>query len=88
MSFRARLTLAAALAVALAIAYECAVRLSSPVVIHYGDAVAIATLGLGVNIVSALLLRDENHHHHPAGQNAHGQVRDAHQVDLLTWNIA
>jgi len=69
-------------AVALAIAYECAVRLSSPVVIHYGEAVAIATLGLGVNIVSALLLRDENHHHHPAGQNAHGHGHHHHDSNL------
>jgi cation diffusion facilitator family transporter len=56
--------------VALAIAYECAVRLSSPIVIYYGEAIAIATLGLGVNIVSASLLRDD-HHHHSAGHDAH-----------------
>ena len=53
--------------ISVAIAYECLVRLSFPVAIYFREAIAIAILGLGVNIMSAWLLRDDHHHHGHAG---------------------
>jgi cation diffusion facilitator family transporter len=49
--------------IAVQIAYESVVRLLHPVPIAYGEAIAVAALGLVVNIVSAWLLRDESHSH-------------------------
>src|ERR671933_2642140 len=49
--------------IALLIGYESVVRLAHPVPIAYGEAVAIAVLGLAVNLASAWLLGDGHHHH-------------------------
>jgi len=63
--------------IAIQIAYESAVRLLHPVQIAYGEAIAVAALGLVTNIVSAWLLRDDSDHHHGHGHDqghihAHG----------------
>src|SRR6185312_11860161 len=58
--------------IAIQIAYECVLRLITPVPIVYGEAIAVATLGLMVNLVSAFLLRDSHDHHH------HGHHHDHH----------
>ena len=58
--------------IAMAIGYESAVRVFQPVVIHYDEAIAIAVVGLGVNLVSAWLLRGEHHHDHAHGHDEHG----------------
>ena len=50
--------------IALLIAYQSIERLLHPIAIAYGEAIAIASLGLAVNIISAWLLRDEHHHDH------------------------
>ncbi len=50
--------------IAVQIAYESVARLLHPVPIAYGEAIAVAALGLGVNLVSAWLLRDDHDHHH------------------------
>ncbi len=50
--------------VALLIAYESAQRLFSPVQISFNEAIAIAVIGLAVNVVSAFLLHDDHHHDH------------------------
>jgi cation diffusion facilitator family transporter len=68
--------------IALQVAYESAVRIIYPVPIAYHEAMAIAVLGLAVNIVSAWLLRDEPHdhaghsHHHHGHAKAHHHHRD------------
>ncbi len=46
--------------IAIQIAYESVARLAHPVPIAYGEAIAVAVLGLGVNLVSAWLLRDDH----------------------------
>jgi cation diffusion facilitator family transporter len=56
--------------VSLGIAYECFVRLSTPTTIYYREAMAIAVLGLVVNLASAWLLRGDDHGHHHAGGHA------------------
>ena len=53
--------------IAVQIAYESVVRLIHPVPIAYGEAIAVAVLGLAVNLVSAWLLRDDHDHHHGHG---------------------
>jgi cation diffusion facilitator family transporter len=55
--------------IAIQIAYESAARLFHPVPIAYGEAIAVAALGLVVNIVSAWLLRDDHDHHHGHGHD-------------------
>ena len=59
--------------VAVQIAYESVLRLMSPVPIDYREAIAVACLGLAVNLVSAWLLRDSHDHHHHHG---HGHAHD------------
>lgn len=67
--------------IAAQIAYESAIRLFHPVPIVYGEAIAIAVLGLGVNLLSAWLLRDDHDHHHGhqhdhAHDHSHGHHHD------------
>ena len=76
--------------VSLGIGYESILRLFQPVAIHYGEAVAIAVVGLAVNLLSARLLWDDHHHdhdhHHHHGHDddhdhAHDHTHDHHQHD-------
>jgi cation diffusion facilitator family transporter len=64
--------------IALMIGYEAAVRLFSPVTIHFDEAIMIAAGGLVVNIATAWLLRagGGDHHRHPHGDE-HGHVGGA-----------
>ena len=70
--------------IAIQIAYESAVRLVHPVPIAYGEAIAVAVLGLAVNLVSAWLLRDthdhdhHDHDHHDHDHHGHGHS-DGHR---------
>jgi cation diffusion facilitator family transporter len=63
--------------IAIQIAYESAVRLFHPVPIAYDEAIAVAVLGLAVNLISAWLLRDTHDHHHGHG-HSHGHS-DGHR---------
>ena len=56
--------------VAIQIAFESVERLINPVTIAYREAIAVAVLGLVVNLVSALLLREEHDHHHHGHDHA------------------
>jgi cation diffusion facilitator family transporter len=64
--------------VAVIIAYESVLRLIHPVPIAYGEAMAIAAVGLVVNVVSAWLLSDDHHHGHA---HDHGHDHDGHDHD-------
>jgi cation diffusion facilitator family transporter len=65
------------LIIAIQIAYESVLRLISPVPIAYGEAIAVASLGLGVNLASAWLLRDSHDHDHDHDHgHTHGHVHD------------
>jgi cation diffusion facilitator family transporter len=60
----AAFTSAIALAmIALLIGYESIDRLINPVPIAFNQAIPIAVVGLGVNLLSAFLLRDDRDHH-------------------------
>jgi len=61
--------------IALLVAWESLLRLARPVPIAYGEAMAIAAVGLLVNLGSAWLLREDHahhhHHHHEGDDHAH-----------------
>lgn len=66
--------------VALLIGWESFVRLLDPVPIAFGQAIAVAAIGLAVNLVSAWLLRDDHahhHHHHHHHGHDHGHHHGA-----------
>ena len=68
--------------IAVQIAYESALRLVHPVQIAYGEAIAVAVLGLGVNLLSAWLLRGEHDHHGHGHSHDHGHSHgDHHHAD-------
>lgn len=58
--------------IALAIGYEAIMRLRAPVPIDFEQATWLAVIGLIVNLASAWLLSDEDHHHgHSHGHHDH-----------------
>jgi cation diffusion facilitator family transporter len=61
--------------VALLVVYESAIRLYAPVPIRFDDAIAVAVVGLAVNLVSAWLLNEGDHHAHDHSHN-HGHDHD------------
>jgi cation diffusion facilitator family transporter len=68
--------------IALGVGYESVLRLFNPVVIHFREAIPIATVGLCVNLASAWLLR-EDHGHAPADHDHahHDHDHGAHRHD-------
>jgi cation diffusion facilitator family transporter len=58
--------------VALFIGYESVLRILAPITISFNEAIAIAVAGLGVNIFSAFLLRQDHDHHEHQGHAHHG----------------
>ena len=69
-------------AVALWMIVESVQRLYQPVAIHYAEAMAVALLGLAVNLASAWLLDHDHHgHDHPPG-HAHDHDHHDHDHDL------
>ncbi|MET0350396.1 MAG: CDF family Co(II)/Ni(II) efflux transporter DmeF [Rhizobacter sp.] len=68
--------------VALLMAFQSVERLLSPTPIHYDEAIAIAVVGLLVNLACAWLLRGAHHPHHGhAHDHGHGHG-DPHHEDL------
>ncbi len=63
---------------ALLVAIESIERLISPASVQYGNALLIACIGLCVNLVSALILKDSHHDHghHGHGDHGHGHSHD------------
>lgn len=57
--------------VALLIAVESAMRLVNPVEIDFNQAIIVAVIGLAVNLVSAVLLKDDHGHDHSHGHGSH-----------------
>ena len=76
--------------IALLIAYEAVLRLFNPVAIDYTETIAIAVLGLCVNLASVWLLGGDHHHghghdhhHHEQGHQDHGDHGHADEVHTL-----
>ena len=71
------------LIIALQVAYESVIRLLRPEPIAYGEAIAVAILGLLINLLSAWLLADSHphhhgHHHHAEHHHDHGDREHHH----------
>jgi cation diffusion facilitator family transporter len=66
--------------VAFLMAGESVHRLFVPLTIHFNEAIAIACIALTVNIVCALLLKEDDHSHdhhgHSHGHHSHGRDHD------------
>ena len=72
-------------AIAVFMAGESILRLFNPVAIHFNEAIGVACLGLAVNVISALMLKDHHHHgdhthshnnHHNHGGHGHAPAQD------------
>lgn len=83
--------------VSLQIGWESVGRMVAPVAIQYDQAMAVAALGLAVNLISAWLLRDGHHHHghdhehHDHGHHGDNNLRAAYvhvMADALTSVLA
>ena len=61
---------------ALGIGIESVLRLYQPIRVAFGEATVIAIIGLGVNIVSALLLSGSHSHDHSHGHGHHDHGHD------------
>jgi cation diffusion facilitator family transporter len=67
----------------LLIGYESVDRFVNPVPIAFNQAIPIAVVGLGVNLLSAFLLREDHDHHHGHAHDhshahAHNDLHDDH----------
>lgn len=70
------------LMVAMLMAFEAAQRLFSPHTIQYNEAILVACIGLGVNLLSAFLLRNHDHPGHAhGGHDDDHHDHDHHQED-------
>lgn len=67
--------------VALYMAGESIARLLTPQVIAFREAIPIAFLGLGVNVLSAFLLKHDHGDHH-SSHHTHGEHESSHHHDL------
>jgi cation diffusion facilitator family transporter len=63
--------------IAILVCFEAFGRLFTPVPIHFGEAIPIASVGLAVNVASAWLLSGDHHHHHDADHD-HGDHQQMH----------
>jgi cation diffusion facilitator family transporter len=63
--------------VALLIGYESVTRLLAPVSIQFSEATIVAVIGLAVNLLSAWLLFDDDHHHRHEHDVGHAHKHDS-----------
>lgn len=62
--------------------YQSVERLITPTAIHYDQAIAIAGVGLLVNLACAWLLKDGHAHHHDHGHHHHDSHAHHHDLNL------
>ena len=62
--------------IALLMAGESVHRVFAPLLIQFDDAIAVAVIGLMVNLACALLLKDDQHHADDHGRGAHAHHHD------------
>ena len=71
--------------VALLMVVESLQRLVDPQLIHFNEAVIVATAGLSINLVSALLLKDDHSHHdHHQHEHHHDHNLRAAYLHVIT----
>lgn len=64
--------------ISLAIAGDSVMRLYAPVAIHYGEAMIVGAVGLGVNIISAVVLAEDDHDAEDPGHHQDYNLRAAY----------
>lgn len=74
------------LLVAALMLYQSIERLMYPSVVHYDQAIAIAMIGLLVNLACAYLLKDDHHHHDHGHEHSH--AHDGHHHHDLNLRSA
>jgi len=67
--------------IALLIGWESLMRFYSPVAISFRQAIAVAVIGLIVNLLCAWLLREDHAHHHHGHGHGHSHGHDHHSHD-------
>ena len=72
--------------VALVMLIESIQRIIEPHTIHFNEAIAVACIGLLVNIVSAFLLKDDHHHDH-AHHHEHGHHHHDHNLKAAYMHV-
>ena len=72
--------------VALIMGMESIIRLFNPHEIHFNEAIAVACLGLVVNLVSAYLLQDHHSHDHSHGRHEHKYHHD-HNLKAAYFHV-
>jgi cation diffusion facilitator family transporter len=70
--------------VALLVLYESLIRLASPVQIRFDEAIAVAAVGLVVNLACALLLREREHEH---GHEDHEHQHRDHNLRAAYFHV-
>jgi cation diffusion facilitator family transporter len=70
------------LGVAAYMGFESVRRLLAPTAIHYDEAIAIAVIGLAVNVISAWLLSSGTHHHDHGHAHSHAPHEHHHDLNL------
>lgn len=74
------------LGIAALMLYESVERVLNPVAIHYNEAITVAIIGLGVNLVCAKLLHGGHDHDHDH-DHGHGHGHDAHGAQHHDLNL-
>jgi cation diffusion facilitator family transporter len=69
--------------VALMMVVESMQRLVEPHHIQFNEAIIVALIGLAVNVISALILKDEHHCHHGESSNHHDHNMKAAYLHVL-----
>jgi len=69
--------------IAIGVGIESVVRIYQPVPIQYFEAMIVAALGLGVNVISALMLHDNGDHDHEEAGHHHDHNLRAAYVHVL-----
>ena len=72
--------------IALLIGWESLVRFYNPVAISFHQAIAVAVIGLFVNLVCAWLLREDHAHHHHGHSHGHDHHGHGHHHEHATDN--
>lgn len=73
--------------IALLIGFESVVRLTEPVPIRFNEAIAVAVLGLAVNLASAWLLYDSGHDHDHDHHDNHGPGHQDHNLRSAYFHV-
>jgi len=73
--------------VALIMLVESLHRIIDPQLIHFNEAIAVASLGLFINIVSAFLLKDDHHHHHDEHGDGHHHHHQDHNLKAAYMHV-